>query len=115
MAVPTDKLAGSDGPLLEVVELGPLAVNTKLFAAIALFAVANGALINMIMASRLLYGMAAQGIVPPRSRRCCRGRRTPWVGDRVHDRARDGPRRHRATSATLADMTVLLLLSSSRS
>ena len=64
MAVPTDKLAASDGPLLEVVQLGPLAVNTKLFAAIALFAVANSALINMIMASRLLYGMSAQGIVP---------------------------------------------------
>src|SRR5215210_2719974 len=33
-------------------------------AAIALFAVTNGALINMIMASRLLYGMSIQGIVP---------------------------------------------------
>ena len=70
MAVPTDKLAGSDGPLLEVVQLGPLAMNTKVFSAIALFALANGALINMIMASRLIYGMAQQGIVPRRWAAC---------------------------------------------
>jgi len=30
MSVPTDRLAGSDGPLLEVVQVGPLAVDTKL-------------------------------------------------------------------------------------
>ncbi|MBA3300410.1 MAG: hypothetical protein H0T15_00950 [Thermoleophilaceae bacterium] len=49
MLVPAETLAGSDGPLLEVVQVGPLAVNTKFFAAIALLAVANTALINMIM------------------------------------------------------------------
>ena len=65
MAVPVDTLSESDGPLLEVVQLGPLAINTKVFSAIALFALTNGALINMIMASRLIYGMASQGIVPP--------------------------------------------------
>src|SRR6185312_8283372 len=57
MVVPIDTLAGSDGPLLEVVQVGPLAVNTKIFAAIALVAVSNTALINMIMASRIVYGM----------------------------------------------------------
>src|SRR4051794_4308833 len=41
MAVPTKTLAESDGPLLEVVQVGPLAMNTKVFAAIALFAVTN--------------------------------------------------------------------------
>ena len=79
MAVPTDQLAGSDGPLLEVVQLGPLAMNTKVFSAIALFALANGALINMIMASRLIYGMAQQGIVPRQMGRVHGERRTPWV------------------------------------
>ena len=58
MVVPTGTLADSDGPLLEVVRLGPLDIPEKLFAFIALLAVANGALINMIMASRLVYGMA---------------------------------------------------------
>ena len=79
MAVPVDTLAASDGPLLEVVQLGPLAMNTKVFSAIALFALANGALINMIMASRLIYGMAQQGIVPRQMGRVHGERRTPWV------------------------------------
>src|SRR5919107_2484396 len=54
MVVPTGELAGSSGPLLEVVERGTLPVPPKLFAAIALLAVSNGALINMIMASRIM-------------------------------------------------------------
>jgi amino acid transporter len=77
MIVPTDTLAESSGPLLEVVQVGPLSVSTKLFAAIALFAVANGALINMIMASRLTYGMSRQGIVPRIFGVVHAGRRTP--------------------------------------
>jgi basic amino acid/polyamine antiporter, APA family len=79
IAVPTDRLAGSDAALLEVVQLGPLSVDTKIFSAIALFALANGALINLIMASRLIYGMADQGIMPAPFRLVLPGRRTPWV------------------------------------
>ena len=79
MAVPTDKLADSDGPLLEVVQLGPLAVDTKLFAAIALFSLANTILINLITASRLLYGMGEEGVVPAIFRARAPGRRTPIV------------------------------------
>ena len=36
-----------------------------IFPLIAMFAVANSALINMMMASRLLYGMAKQQVLPP--------------------------------------------------
>lgn len=79
MVVPTDDLAASDAPLLRVVELGPVDVPLRLFAAIALFALFNTALINMVMASRLLYGMAHQGIVPRGLGRVHAGRRTPWV------------------------------------
>jgi amino acid transporter len=79
MVVPTGQLAGSSGPLLEVVERSPLAIPTKLFAVIALLAVSNGALINMIMASRIVYGMSDQGVVPSVFSRVHRGRRTPWV------------------------------------
>src|ERR671917_1983802 len=43
MVVPTGQLAGSSGPLLEVVERSPIGIPTKLFAAIALLAVSNGA------------------------------------------------------------------------
>ena len=79
MVVDTGTLASSSGPLLEVVKAGPLAIPTWLFAAIALFAVANGALINMIMASRIIYGMGDHGVVPAVFARVHRGRRTPWV------------------------------------
>jgi APA family basic amino acid/polyamine antiporter len=78
MAVPTQRLATSSGALLEVVQIGPLSVPTKVFSAIGLLALANGALINMIMASRLLYGMAAEGVLPSSFARLS-GRRTPVV------------------------------------
>ena len=51
MTVPASTLAESDGPLLEVVTQGPLAVNSKVFAAIALFALINGCLLNLMMAA----------------------------------------------------------------
>jgi basic amino acid/polyamine antiporter, APA family len=109
MAVETQTLADSDGPLLEVVQLGPLAMSTKVFAAIALFAVINGALINLIMASRLLYGMGRQGILPPQLSKVLPGRQTPYVAIGfttvlVIVLAASGE------LDTLADMTVLLLL-----
>jgi amino acid transporter len=79
MVVNTNQLANSDAPLLEVVKEGPVDLPLKLFALIALFAVSNGALLNMIMASRLVYGMANQGIVPRVFRTLLPGRRTPWL------------------------------------
>jgi basic amino acid/polyamine antiporter, APA family len=79
IVVPTADLASSDGPLLEVVNQGPLGLPEKLFSAIGLLALANGALINMIMASRLLYGMSKEGVVPRPLGVVHPGRRTPWV------------------------------------
>jgi amino acid transporter len=79
MVVPVDRLASSSAPLLEVTSVGPLAVPDRLFSAIALFALANGALINLIMASRLMYGMAEQGVVPGVLGRVLPKRGTPWV------------------------------------
>ena len=64
MLVDTETLAGSTGPLLEVVKVAGLTFPPGLFAVIALLAVTNTALINMIMASRLVYGMSNEGIVP---------------------------------------------------
>jgi len=78
MAVPTQTLTESDGALLEVIQVGPLAVSTKVFSAIGLLALANGALINMIMASRLLYGMAHERVLPSAFGRLS-SRETPWV------------------------------------
>ncbi|MDQ4049778.1 MAG: APC family permease [Actinomycetota bacterium] len=79
MVVETGQLSGSSGPLLEVVRQGPLGISTKLFSFIALLAVINGALINMIMASRLVYGMSKQRIVPEVFGRVLNERRTPYV------------------------------------
>lgn len=79
MVVPTGTLAGSTAPLLEVTSVGPLAVPDRLFSAIALFALANGALINLIMASRLTYGMAREAVLPGALGKVLPGRHTPWT------------------------------------
>jgi basic amino acid/polyamine antiporter, APA family len=76
--VPTADLAASDGPLLEVVKQGPLGIDPKLFSAIGLLALSNGALINLIMASRLLYGMSEERVLPGVFGRVLPERRTPW-------------------------------------
>ncbi|MFE4464241.1 APC family permease [Oerskovia sp. NPDC056781] len=75
---PPEQLASSTGPLLEVVRVADV-VPERVFAVVALVAVANGALLTMIMASRLTYGMARQGLLPAGLARVLPGRRTPWV------------------------------------
>jgi APA family basic amino acid/polyamine antiporter len=79
MVVDTQTLARSSGPLLEVVKAGPISVPSQLFAAVALMAIANTALINLIMASRLVYGMAEEGIVPRVLGWTHSTFQTPWV------------------------------------
>jgi len=108
MVVPTQQLADSDGPLLEVVRAGPVAIPPRVFSVFALVAVTNTALINMIMASRLLYGMAKQNIVPSALGRVS-GRKTPVVAIVFTTLVAFGLV---ATGEldTLADTTVLLLL-----
>ncbi|RRV07487.1 amino acid permease [Pseudomonas sp. v388] len=77
--LPVDALVASSAPLLEVVRASGLGIPPRLFAFIALIAVANGALLTMIMASRLTYGMARNGLLPEVFGRVLAGRRTPWV------------------------------------
>ncbi|ACZ85412.1 APC family permease [Streptosporangium roseum] len=73
-------LEKSSGPLLEVVKAGGISFPPQLFAVIAMFAVANSALINMMMASRLVYGLANERVVPRALGRVDPRRRTPVVG-----------------------------------
>ncbi|MCG5218589.1 APC family permease [Streptosporangium sp. KLBMP 9127] len=73
-------LEQSSGPLLEVVKAGGLNFPPQLFAAIAIFAVANSALINMMMASRLVYGLANERVVPRGLGWVDPRRRTPVIG-----------------------------------
>ncbi len=79
LLVDAKTLEKSSGPLLEVVKAGGVDFPPKLFALIALFALTNTALINMLMASRLVYGMSRERIVPGVFGRVHEGRRTPWV------------------------------------
>ncbi len=78
--VPVGELAASETPLLEVVRAGapglPLDV---VYPLISMFAVANTALINMLMASRLIYGMAKQDVLPRSLSSVLPGRRSPWA------------------------------------
>jgi amino acid transporter len=109
VVVPTGALSSSSGPLLEVVQVGPLSLPTELFSAIALFALANGALINMIMASRVVYGMSRERIVPDALGRVHGTRQTPWVAILVTT-AITMVLIASGDLAELADTTVLLLL-----
>ncbi|MGO3680851.1 APC family permease [Brevibacterium aurantiacum] len=79
-AVPIGVLKESKTPLLEVFEAGaPGLPIDEIFPFLTMFAVANTALINMLMASRLLYGMSKQNVLPPVFAKVLKGRRSPWV------------------------------------
>jgi APA family basic amino acid/polyamine antiporter len=73
-------LSEGEAPLLKVVTAGAPAFPIAIFAFITMFAVANSALINMLMASRLLYGMANERVLPRFLGLVHRARRTPWAG-----------------------------------
>jgi amino acid transporter len=77
--VPIDVLRDSNQDLLEVVRIGAAWFPLTLFAFIAMCAVTNTSLINLMMASRLLYGMAREQIVPAQFGAVHSARRTPWV------------------------------------
>jgi len=79
MVVPTGTLANSDRALLEVVRAVNVPGLEPLFAVIALAAITNTALVALIMASRVLYGMAQEGVMPRILARVHRTRRTPWI------------------------------------
>jgi hypothetical protein len=56
--VPPQELGQGETPLLKVVQAGAPNFPIAIFGFITMFAVANSALINMLMASRLVYGMS---------------------------------------------------------
>jgi APA family basic amino acid/polyamine antiporter len=80
--VPVGDLTDPDraSALTQVVAAGaPNLPFDVIFPFIGMFAVANSALINMLMASRLLYGLANQGVLPRAFGKVHPTRRTPWV------------------------------------
>ena len=78
--VPVGELGESETPLTLVVQRAlPDFPMGSIYPFITIFAVANSALINMLMASRLLYGMAKQKVLPPFLGKVAPSRRTPWA------------------------------------
>lgn len=84
MVVPAGDIANPKNPdagiLLDVVRIGAPGIPVDaIFPFLTVFAVVNTALINMLMASRLLYGMAKQQVLPKALGYVLPKRRSPWV------------------------------------
>jgi amino acid transporter len=77
--VPPDQLGEGEAPLLKVVQAGAPNFPLWIFGFITMFAVANSALINMLMASRLVYGMSREHVLPTMLGKVHAGRRTPYI------------------------------------
>ncbi len=73
------ELGEGEAPLLKVVQAGAPNFPIGLFAFITMFAVANSALINMLMASRLVYGMSRERVLPSVLGKVHPTRRTPYI------------------------------------
>jgi len=78
LVVPMSELAGSGAPLAQVLERG-FSGAPQIISAISLVAVANGALIQMIMASRILYGLGRTAQLPKVLATVNRRTRTPLL------------------------------------
>jgi APA family basic amino acid/polyamine antiporter len=76
---PWQELAAAAGPLALVVERAAPWFPAIGFTFITIFAVANTALVNYLMASRMLYGMSNQGLLPRALGAVHARRRTPHV------------------------------------
>jgi APA family basic amino acid/polyamine antiporter len=82
MVAPLSELSadnGEGGNLLTVVEAGPVPIPAIIFSGIALVAVTNTTLASLVAQSRIMYGMARQGVMPRIFARTHAGRHTPWV------------------------------------
>ena len=76
LAIPPQELALSDAPLALLYQRAT-GLEPVVITQIALLSVVNGALIQIIMASRMLYGMSRQGWLPVRLGRVDPRTRTP--------------------------------------
>ncbi len=75
--IPLDRLAGSEAPLSVVFEAG--GGDPRVLGAIAILATVNGVLVQMVMASRVLFGLSRQGALPQGLGRVNPMTRTPVV------------------------------------
>jgi amino acid transporter len=108
--VAPEQLARGETPLLTVVRLGAPDFPIWIFGLITMFAVANTALINMLMASRLVYGMSRERVLPEALGRVHPERRTPHVAIAVTTFLAFGLITFVGEIPALAGTTALLLL-----
>ena len=82
LSMPPSELAKSEAPLAEIYQFhtGEKAIAISI---IGIFAIINGALIQMIMASRVLYGLSSRGLLPGLLRKVHRQTQTPLVATAV--------------------------------
>jgi APA family basic amino acid/polyamine antiporter len=104
------ELGEGEAPLLKVVSAGAPGFPLAAFGVITMFAVANSALINMLMASRLVYGMSQEGVLPPILGKVHPGRRTPYIAIAFTSLLALGLIAFVGTVPTLGGTTALLLL-----
>ena len=77
--VSPEELGEGETPLLKVVQAGAPGFPLGVFGIITMFAVANSALINMLMASRLIYGMSREHVLPAVLGKVHATRHTPYI------------------------------------
>ncbi|MFA5955766.1 APC family permease [Hyphomicrobium sp.] len=77
--VPWQELAAAPSPLTAVIQKSAPNIPAELMTLIALFSVANTALVNYVTASRLIYGMSGQGLLPKFIGRVHATRQTPHI------------------------------------
>ncbi len=77
--VSPEDLGQGETPLLKVVQAGAPNFPVWIFGFITMFAVANSALINMLMASRLVYGMSREHVLPRVFGKVHPSRHTPYA------------------------------------
>jgi amino acid transporter len=77
-AMPPEQLAGSDAPLSRIYE-HYTGSDATIISIIGLFALINGALIQLIMAARVLYGLSSRRLLPAVFRRINATTKTPLV------------------------------------
>ncbi|MGH3635015.1 APC family permease [Mycobacterium sp.] len=78
--VPVGELKASDTPLVDVAAIGAPGLPIKdILPYISMIAVSNTALISMLMASRLIYGLSREHVLPPVLGTVSPARRSPWV------------------------------------
>ncbi|MBD3610758.1 MAG: amino acid permease [Gammaproteobacteria bacterium] len=90
LSIPLEQLAGNQAPLAHLYQ-HVSGNKPTVISLISLVAVINGALIQIIMASRVLYGLSNQGWLPP-------------IFSRVH------PRRHTPLFSTMIVTLLILIL-----